>query len=91
MMQRWPDTDVYERSKQRWLAKNGELASNALIFFAQRCLGMSRAVRPSVSKAKATTGMYNGPLNVQPESELSNKLNNKLRRISGQEGPMENG
>ena len=32
----------------------------------QRCLGKSRAVRPSVSKAKETTGMYNGPLNKLP-------------------------
>ena len=32
-------------------------------FLLQRCLGKSRAVRPSVSKAKGTTGMYNGPLN----------------------------
>ena len=34
------------------------------VFFSPRCLGKSRAVRPSVSKAKETTGMYNGPLNV---------------------------
>ena len=29
-----------------------------LIFFAQRCLGKSRAVRPSVSKAKETTSFH---------------------------------
>ena len=37
-----------------------------LFFLLQRCLGKSRAVRPSVSKAKETTGMYNGPLNKHP-------------------------
>ena len=41
-------------------------------FLLQRCLGKSRAVRPSVSKAKGTTGMYNGPLN-----KLKGKLSNK--------------
>ena len=39
-----------------------------------RCLDKSRPVRPSVSKAKETTGMYNGPLNKYPKGELSNKL-----------------
>ena len=42
-------------------------------FLLQRCLGKSRAVRPSVSKAKETTGMYNRPLNTF-QSKLSNKL-----------------
>ena len=37
-----------------------------LFFLLQRCLGKARAVRPSVSKAKETTGMYNGPLNKLP-------------------------
>ena len=40
-------------------------------FLLQRCLGKSQAVRPSVSKAKETTGTYNGPY---PKGELSNKL-----------------
>ena len=38
----------------------------AIFFLLQRCLGKSRAVRPSVSKANETTGMYNGPLNKLP-------------------------
>ena len=50
-------------------------AGGQLFFLAPRCLGKSREVRPSVSKAKETTGMYNGPLNKYPKGELSNKKN----------------
>ncbi len=39
------------------------------LFFAPRCLGKFRTVRPSVSKAKETTGMYNEPLNKCPKGE----------------------
>ena len=45
---------------------NDLVLSQLMPFFAPRCLGKSRAVRPSVSKAKETTGMYNGPLNKDP-------------------------
>ena len=46
-------------------------------FLLRRCLGKSQAVRPSVSKAKETTGMYNEPLNKFPKRELSNKIDQK--------------
>ena len=36
-------------------------------FLFRRCLGKFQAVRSSVSKAKETTGMYNGPLNKIPK------------------------
>ena len=60
---RIPADDPLVRSEPVW----------GFFFLLQRCLGKSRAVRPSVSKAKETTGMYNRPLNTF-QSKLSNKL-----------------
>ena len=69
--------------------QNKKVEALEKFFLLQRCLGKSRAVRPSVSKAKETTGMYNRPLNTF-QSKLSNKLISQRRRISRKEGLMKN-
>ena len=58
----WASWVLIEGSSHIRTLINASLLARRWFFLFQRCLAKSRAVRPSVSKAKGTSGMYNGPL-----------------------------
>ena len=65
----WADLDLFfshSDPPHQFFCVASKLPSRSF-FLLRRCLDMFRAVRFSVSKAKETAGMYNGPLNMIPK------------------------